>query len=133
MVESQWDHSVDARAYARVECWVGYPMRGPCSTAWTRLPMEYRRELVWAMGTQLADLETLRTSGEVHVSLLPYVSTRLSREHPAAWDRMQTEYGPEAPGLERKLYRLANALSGVVTTEVPSATSDGPRMSSPNV
>ncbi len=131
MVEYLFNRSTDALSAARVEAWIGLPPRGPIGGSWAGVPLPDRRELTWGLATQLADLAALRAEGGPPVPMLGYVATRMAQDHPRVWDRLRAAYAKHPSGLERKVYRLAELLSGVVSTQVRAMP--GSLASRPNV
>ncbi|HTT36025.1 MAG TPA: hypothetical protein VMH78_09215 [Thermoplasmata archaeon] len=127
-------HHVEPLVAQRLDSWVNSPPRGPTSGTWANTALADRRELVWAVATLVGDHAAQQLEDEMPASRIAYVSNRLVTEHSEAWRGLAEAYANLSPGaLRRKLYRLTEVVSGVVTTEVQARPDPGSYNTSPNV
>lgn len=126
MVEFVVTHECDLGLGQQLEEWVFRPSRGPTTAFWNRCTASDRREVVWGLATQLADLQALTQRAEAHPSTYAYVSARMTVDHPGAWERIGDAFEGHSEAFHRKFYRLVGRAGQVVTTYVTTVGSDKP-------
>lgn len=126
MVEYVFAHHVEPSGADTLEEWVGSPPRGPATGAWANTPLADRREVTWAMATILGDYIAIHSNSEPDQPFMSYLTVRMAAEHPASWIRFaSTHHRNRLASLQRRLYRLENAVRDVVVSTIMTCADNG--------